>query len=380
MIDLYVKNGRSISGEPIEILIEYGEIKAVSKKFDNVTARKVLDLKQAAYVSAGWIDDHVHCYEKLALYSDQPDLDGVTAGVTTVIDAGSTGADNLADFYQLASKAKTNVYAMCNISKTGIIAQDELGDLNRIQPQLVSETLAQYQKQFVVGIKARMSKSVVAGNGIVPLERAKAIQRQNANIPLMVHIGTNPPELSEIMAMLDPGDIITHCYNGKPNGILDHEFGQIKQFAIEAYQRGIIFDVGHGTESFSFEVAQKAKEIGLAPQTISSDLYHRNRENGPVYNLATCLDKMYYLGYSLAELMPMVTSHPAANFKLMHKGQLAAGFDGDLTIFSIENQKKVLTDSNGYQVTTHRVFTPHYSVVGGTVYQTNMEVQHGEFV
>lgn len=372
MFDLYIKNGKTIDGEPLELVIKNGKISKIDKKLVGIDAKEMIDLESEYFVSAGWIDDHVHCYEKLSLYSDKPDLDGVAAGVTTIIDAGSTGADNLPAFYELAKKAHTNVYAMCNISKTGIIAQDELGHMDRVNEELVHETIDKY-RDFVVGIKARMSRSVVGNNGIIPLKRAKEIQRNNKNIPLMVHIGTNPPELDDILDQLESNDIITHCFNGKKNGIFDYESREIKKFAIEAYKRGIIFDVGHGTDSFNFEVAKRAKEVGLVPKTISSDLYHRNRENGPVYNLATCMEKMLYLGYSMDEIIPMVTENPASNFDLTNKGKLEEGFDGDLTIFRTLNKEKTLTDSNGNQVLANTVIDPKFAIVAGKVYETEME-------
>lgn len=375
MIDLYIKNGKSISETPIEVLVDKGTIIDISNKFDEtIEAKKVIDLKNEYYVSPGWIDDHVHCYEKMTLYYDTPDYDGVESGVTTVIDAGSTGADNLPDFYNITRDVKTNVFAMCNISKTGIIAQDELGHMDRIKDDLVKKMIEDYP-DFVVGIKARMSKSVVGNNGIHPLERAKEIQEHNKNIPLMVHIGTNPPELSDIFDLLNPGDIITHCFNGKPNGIMNKDTKEIKQFAIEGYNRGIIFDIGHGTESFSFDVAEAATKLGMAPKTVSSDLYHGNRQPGPVYNLATCVDKMLYLGYDLKEIIPMITANPAEDFRLNKKGHLKVGFDGDLTIFKLEDRAKgkVLTDSYGNTRTTNKVIVPHYAVVGGNVYETNLE-------
>lgn len=375
MIDLYIKNGKSISETPIEVLVDKGQILDISNKFDEeIEAKKVIDLKNEYYVSAGWIDDHVHCYEKMTLYYDTPDYDGVESGVTTVIDAGSTGADNLPDFYKITRDVKTNVFAMCNISKTGIIAQDELGHMDRIKDDLVKKMITEYP-DFVVGIKARMSKSVVGNNGIHPLERAKEIQKFNKNIPLMVHIGTNPPELSDIFNLLDPGDIITHCFNGKPNGIMNLDTKEIKQFAIEGYNRGIIFDIGHGTESFSFDVAEAATKLDISPKTVSTDLYHGNRQPGPVHNLATCVDKMLYLGYDMKEILPMITKNPAEDFKLNKKGQLKVGFDGDLTIFKVEDKAtgKKLTDSYGNTRTTNKVVVPHYAVVAGNVYETNLE-------
>jgi dihydroorotase len=144
---------------------------------------------------------------------------GIATGVTTVIDAGSTGADDVDDFYQLTRKAATEVYALLNISRVGLIAQNELANMANIDAEAVKQAVNRYPN-FIVGLKARMSSSVVGENGITPLARAKAMQQENGGLPLMVHIGNNPPDLDEIADLLTSGDIITHCYNGKPNRIL----------------------------------------------------------------------------------------------------------------------------------------------------------------
>ncbi len=104
----------------------------------------------------------------------------------------------------------------------------------------------QRHPDFIVGLKARMSSSVVGENGITPLARAKAIQQENDDLPLMVHIGNNPPNLDEIADLLSSGDIITHCYNGKPNRILNPA-GELRSSITRALQRGVRLDVGHGT-------------------------------------------------------------------------------------------------------------------------------------
>lgn len=171
MFDTLIKNGKLIDGSKIEVAIEKGMIKAVATEI-NQPAQEVVDLEGKYYLSAGWIDDHVHCYEKMNLYYDYPDQIGVEKGVTTVIDAGTTGAENIREFYQLTKSVKTNVYALMNISKWGIVKQDELADLTKIQEDLVSTALAELP-EFIVGIKARMSKTVVGENGIKPLELAK---------------------------------------------------------------------------------------------------------------------------------------------------------------------------------------------------------------
>lgn len=367
MADLYIKNGLNEHLEPIELLITNGKIEQVSERIENVSADKTIDLERQSIVSAGWIDDHVHCYDKLTLYYDDPDEDGYKTGVTTVIDAGSTGADNISDFYERTRDKVTNVYAMINISKTGILAQDELGDMSRLSLSKLQSAVDEYPG-FIVGIKARISKSVVVSNGINPLVEAKYFQMKlNKHLPLMVHVGTNPPELSEIMTIMDKGDIMTHCFNGKSNGILD-ENDRIKDFVQDEYEHGIIFDVGHGTDSFNFHTTQVAKEYKLYPETLSTDIYHHNREDGPVYNMSTCIEKLLLIGYKISEIIPMITSRPARNFNLSGKGFLKSGYDADVTIFDIKHGRKELTDSDGNTKVTDTLVQPKYSIIDGNVY------------
>lgn len=367
MIDLLVKNGRTVEGKIIDVAIDKGKIIYVGEGISEL-AKEIIDLNGKKYLSAGWIDDHVHCFDKMDLYYDSPDEIGVTKGITTIIDAGSTGAENIGDFYESAKQAKTNVYALVNISKTGIIAQDELSDLTRIQHSLVKQAIEKYS-DFIVGLKARISKTVVGQNGVKPLSLAKEIQKENNGIPLMVHIGSAPPKLSETLGLMEKGDILTHCFHGKPNGILNQETGAIKDCAWDAYKRGVYFDIGHGTDSFNFHVAEVAKKEGIASSSISTDIYHRNRKNGPVFDLATTMEKLLAVGYSLPEVIHQVTSAPAKQFRLQTKGELKEGFDGDITIFDIVDGEKELIDSNGQTRVTHILIEPTVAIVGGIVYE-----------
>ena len=229
-------------------------------------ALKTIELGGECYVSAGWIDSHVHCYPKSPIYHDQPDSVGIATGVTTVVDAGSTGADDIDDFYTLTREAATEVYALLNISRVGLIVQNELANMANIDADAVREAVKRHP-DFIVGLKARMSSSVVGENGITPLDRAKAMQKENGDLPLMVHIGNNPPDLDEIAERLSAGDIITHCYNGKPNRILTPQ-GELRASVTRAISRGVRLDVGHGTASLSFAVAKRAIELGILPPSV----------------------------------------------------------------------------------------------------------------
>jgi len=368
MLDLLIKNARTITGERFEIGISQGKIVEISPVVEE-KATQELTLKDTEYISAGWIDAHVHCFSEMDLYYDYPDEIGVKTGVTSLIDAGSCGAENLPRFYQNASKAQTNVYALLNISKTGIVRQDELSDLSNIQEELIKQSLAKYP-DFIKGFKVRMSKSVIGENGIKPLDLAKKIQKDNQNLPLMVHIGSAPPELDEILEKMSAGDVLTHCFNGKENGILDRQTGVIKSFAHTAKNKGLIFDIGHGTDSFNFDVATQALKEHLKADSISTDIYIRNRTNGPVYNLATTMEKLHFVGYSWEEILEKVTEVPAKAFNLTTKGQIAKGFDADFTIFAFANEDKELKDSNGNIRVAKEQIIPKTTLIGGKIYDS----------
>ncbi|HAB24258.1 MAG TPA: amidohydrolase/deacetylase family metallohydrolase, partial [Pantoea sp.] len=249
MFDLILRRARLTDERLVDIALQDGKIAAIADRLPG-EAKSERDLAGRCYVSAGWIDSHVHCYPKSPIYHDEADAIGVATGVTTVIDAGSTGADHIDDFYAITRAATTQVYALINIARTGIVTQNELADMRQIDGDAVQQAVERLP-DFIVGLKARMSSSVVGENGIQPLIKAKAIQQRIGGLPLMVHIGNNPPDLAEIAERLTAGDIITHCFNGKPNRVLTPQ-GELKASVRNAIARGVRMDVGHGSASFSF--------------------------------------------------------------------------------------------------------------------------------
>jgi dihydroorotase len=366
MFDLLLKRARLVDDTVTDIAIKDGKIAALGEI--NGEATKVVSLNGEHYVSAGWIDLHVHCYPKSPIYNDQPDSVGVATGVTTVIDAGSTGADDVDTFHELTRACATDVYALLNISRVGLIAQNELANMAHIDADAASAAIKRHPN-FIVGLKARMSSSVVGENGITPLEKAKEIQKANGDLPLMVHIGNNPPNLDEITELLTSGDIITHCYNGKPNRILTPS-GELRASVSGALKRGIKLDVGHGTASFSFDVAKQAIAMGILPHTISSDIYCRNRINGPVHSLARVMAKFLAIGMSLPQVIDCVTANAAEAIRLKNKGQLAVGFDADLTVFTLKRQPVTLVDAENNALQADQDLVPLAAIRAGKGYLT----------
>ncbi|MBJ9829487.1 amidohydrolase/deacetylase family metallohydrolase [Citrobacter freundii] len=366
MFDLLLRRARLVDDTVSDIALKDGKIAALGDV--DGPALKTIELGGECYVSAGWIDSHVHCYPKSPIYHDQPDSVGIATGVTTVVDAGSTGADDIDDFYTLTREAATEVYALLNISRVGLIAQNELANMVNIDADAVREAVKRHP-DFIVGLKARMSSSVVGENGITPLDRAKAMQAQNGDLPLMVHIGNNPPDLDEIAERLSAGDIITHCYNGKPNRILTPQ-GELRVSVTRAISRGVRLDVGHGTASLSFAVAKRAIELGILPHTISSDIYCRNRISGPVHSLANVMSKFLAIGMSLPQVIECVTANAADGLRLKQKGRLQVGLDADLTLFTLKRQPTVLVDAENDSLQAEQLLVPLAAIRAGKGYMT----------
>ncbi len=337
-----LRNLQLVDGRIMDIAIQDGIITAITPP-GQAEGENELDCS-GLYVSSGWIDMHVHAVQELDPYGDDIDEIGVKQGVTTLVDAGSCGADRIGAFYTARLQAATQVFALLNISSIGLERTDELSQLEWIDRAKVLEAAAAYP-DFIVGLKARISQSVVKDSGIHPLKLARTLSEET-KLPLMVHIGSAPPAISDVLELLQSGDVITHYLNGKSNNLF-HADGTPLQELLDAAARGVHLDVGHGTASFSFRIAEQAKVAGIALNTISTDIYRGNRMNGPVYSMSNVLTKFLYLGYSLEEVIRAVTRSPAEWLSKPELGQIRVGQQANLTLFSLEAGEKQLKDSEG---------------------------------
>ncbi len=377
MYDTIIRAGRLGNGQLVDVAIKHGKIAALGSLPESTEAKQTLTLGGQVHMSAGWIDGHTHCYPASPLYHDEPDKVGVASGVTTVIDAGSTGADDVDDFQRLAADCKTRVHALLNISRIGLLRQNELADPADIDPVLAQAAIRRHPG-FIVGIKARMSGSVVGESGLQPLRMAKQIQQANGNLPLMVHVGNTPPDLDEIVDLLGDGDLLTHCFNGKPNRILTPA-GELRQAVREAMRRGLLLDIGHGGASFSFEVAELAIAQGILPHTISSDIYCKNRIKGPVYSLAHVMSKFFAIGMTLEQVLACVTHQAADALRLPGKGRLEVGADADITLFEVSCGPTLFTDTEAGTRNGDRQQLPLAALVGGELVLTHYGKSHHAF-
>lgn len=344
MKDRFVlQNVKMVNGNSVDIIVENRKI------VDIVSAgtgfgEKIVDFKHKVFVSSGWIDMHVHAFPEFDPYGDDVDEIGYKTGVTTIIDAGSTGADRLPDLVSSCKKSKTNVFAFLNISRIGLRRIDELSDLSWLDEDALKRAIAEH-KDFIVGLKARISKSVVGLNGVEPLKIARKFSK-DTDLPLMVHIGSGPPDINDVLDLLEKKDIITHYLNGKANNLFNENGKPLPKF-LNAIKRGVHLDVGHGNASFSFQTAIQAKKYGIHFDTISTDIYRKNRLNGPVYSMANVLSKFLYLGYSLEEVIDAVTVNAAKWLRKPALGRIATGDTANLTIFTVEEEATSLLDSEG---------------------------------
>ncbi|MFB6362857.1 amidohydrolase/deacetylase family metallohydrolase [Paenibacillus elgii] len=337
-----IKNVQRVGGDKVDIVIENGVIVQIEAAGRGRGDRLIE--YPGAYVSSGWIDMHVHAFPEFDPYGDEIDEIGVKQGVTTIVDAGSCGADRIADLAASRERAQTNLFAFLNISRIGLLRIDELSNLAWIDREQAVQAVGAH-KDLIVGLKARISNSVVGESGIEPLLIARGLSRETS-LPIMVHIGSGPPDIEEIVPLLERSDVITHYLNGKANNLFDGE-GKPLQVLKDAVARGVHLDVGHGTRSFSFKAAEAAKRHGIELQTISTDIYRGNRLNGPVYSMAHVLSKFLYLGYSLEEVIATVTTHAADWLKRPELGRIQVGDKANLTIFTIEEEPTALIDSEG---------------------------------
>ncbi|MFB4211561.1 amidohydrolase/deacetylase family metallohydrolase [Shouchella sp. JSM 1781072] len=360
-----LKNLRLASGKRIDLSIQDGMIQEVGNL--NHSDANEIHFPKDLYVSSGWIDLHTHAFPEFPPYSADPDDIGFKTGVTTVVDAGTCGADHIDRLYELSMKRKTRVLSFLNIARCGLEKTNELADLHDISEREIVKAVKRYPS-FIVGLKARMSASVVGSNNLEPLRLAKAFTHK-LNKPLMVHIGSAPPLVKDLLELLDERDIITHCYNGKDNQLFTNG-GKPIQALIEARKRGVSLDVGHGSKSFSFRVAEDATRAQIPFDTISTDIYSNNQLNGPVFNMATTLTKCLTLGYSLATVIRAVTETPAKLIGRTDIGHLKPGAKADLTLFKVEQGTSVpLIDSYGVVRQSKGYIQPVAVYLGGDYYE-----------
>ena len=372
MYDLLLKGGRVLdpgSGRDgrFDVAFRDGVVAALAEGIPAEQARATHDAT-GRIVTPGLIDLHTHVYWGGVSLGIDAEEYARSAGVTTLVDAGSAGAGNFHGFRRHVIDAATpRILAYLNISFPGIYAfaenvmVGECGDFRLLHPGECVR-VAQEHGDLIVGVKVRVGMAASDGRGVAPLDLALEAA-DAAGLPVMCHLDQPPPTRREVVERLRPGDVLTHCFRPFP-GAPAHADGAVREEILAARERGILFDVGHGKSSFGFATAEAMLAAGFEPDCISSDV-HALSVAGPARDLLTTMSKLLHLGMSLEAVVAATTSGPARAIRHPELGALAPGAPGDATVLRLEDGAFDFVDASGERRTATRRLALAGMVVNG---------------
>ena len=383
MYDLLVKGGHVYDpGQGLDAMLDIGisggRIEAIEPEIDPADAQKTMQLK-GQLVAPGLIDMHTHVMVGAQTpgvneLTAPPDLAGVHSGVTTVLDAGTTGAWNFGVYPRyVVGQWKTRLLCMLNVGKTGILGyaarKSEIVTPEDVDMEATVTTVNNF-RHLIQGVKVRLIGPALETMGAQMVGLAKEAARE-AQVPLMVHLGdliTRSPTAAkvtrEVLGMLDPGDIVTHLCTALPGGVLDANQRIIPELT-EARDKGVVFDPAHGRNGFNFEVAQRLADQEFHASTISTDLSIHGRK-GPVYSLTEVMSKFMAVGYTLEQVVRMVTVNAARTVGMEESiGAIAVGREADLSILEVATGDWQFNDSAGNEVRGDKAIVPVHTVRAG---------------
>jgi dihydroorotase len=369
MHDLVLRGGRVIDpAHGVDALADVafagGRVAAVGHGLDGHEARDVSGL----IVTPGLIDLHTHVYWGGTSLGVDADAYSRQSAVTTVADTGSAGPGNFPGFRaHVIDKARVRVLVYLHVSFAGIYAFSPtimVGEAHDMRLMASREALAvaRANPDVIIGIKVRVGRNASGPSGIQPLDVALDLA-DRAGLPLMCHIDEPPPTYADVVDRLRPGDVLTHCLRPFPNAPVDGE-GRLREAVQRARARGVLFDVGHGMGSFSWDTARKALAAGFVPDTISSDV-HAMCINGPAWDLLRTMTKFLSLGLSLTEVVAATTVRAALALGRPELGHLGTGAVGDASVLALADRPTALEDVLGEVVSYPRRLVPRGTVIGG---------------
>ena len=349
--DLVIRGGEVV--DPSQALrarrdvgIRWGRIAAIEASIANDRAVQAIDAS-GKLVLPGLVDLHAHVYPQAsALGLPADELVPYTA-TTTYVSAGDAGANNFSAFkHYIIAQSRSRIFAFVHISSIGLAGfpvGEEL-NLDYMDVEATARTVAE-NPDVVIGVKVRISKNVVGGNGLEPMRRAlAAAQRAGGGARVMCHIGDAPGDLTQLLELLRPGDVLTHAYSGAGNNTVQD--GKVRPAALDAKRRGVVVDVGHGGGSFDYTVAEPAIAHGLVPDTISSDIHAVSGNTPGMPYLPWVMSKFLNLGFSLDEVVAMATINPARIIGRVEKlGTLQVGAPADVAILELVEAPVTFVDT-----------------------------------
>ncbi len=375
MYDLMLKGGRvvdpSVSLNGVhDIAVHDGKIAHIAPTIAAAEATQVIDVT-GKIVAPGLIDLHAHVYGGFISNGVHPDVGGVYAGVTTIVDAGSSGCATFSGFpNHIIPKCHTEVIPFLHICQTGLATSPDIIAESSIDLERTLEVADQY-KGLICGIKARMVSPALEILGMEMPKLAKRAARESG-IKLMVHIGDtekryDPKVIRKLLPLLEKGDILTHYFTANPGGVLDAN-GKIVPEAREAADRGVWFDTAHGRKNFSFDVGRRIIDQGLLPHCISTDLTVPGRVK-TVHSMVEIMARFLGLGFTLEQVISMSTENPARAIGAENRlGSLALGRQADISVLDLKSGDWVVYDVLDKPLRIDRSFVPVVTVKRGQVF------------
>jgi dihydroorotase len=380
--DLLIRNAnvmdpsQSLSGKR-DIGIRFGKIELIDGSIAPERAQRVMDAA-GRLVTPGLIDLHCHTYPYGSAIGIPADELVAHQCTTTVVSAGDGGANNFAAFRRFVVPAsRTRQFAFVHIALAGLAGfpVPELFNIDYAQPEVAARAVAE-NADMVLGVKVRMSENVIARHGTEPLKRAiKACELSGVPAKIMCHIGgvADQALMSQILDLLRPGDVLTHCYSGAPNnagmGTNIVQDGKLLPAALAAKKRGVIFDIGHGGGSFDYTIAEAAIQQGCPPDTISSDVHVFSANTPGMPYLPWVMSKFIGMGFSMSEVISMATTAPARVIGRIPKhGTLQVGAPADLSIFEVVEGAVSFVDTRNNKRDGKVYLKPSGTVVAGVAF------------
>ena len=347
--DLIVKGGRVIDPSQsldrvADVAISGGKIAEISPNLDPKRARRIISVP-GSLVTPGLIDIHVHGFQGISRWGIDLDRFCIGRGVTTAVDAGTSGADSFEGFRRyIINPAKTRILAFMNISRIGLIGRPgELTDMRMVDVAAAQEAAMEHA-DVIVGVKVRCSEALAStsANELEAVRRTRAVAEKIGK-PIMMHVGPHAAPLEQLLELLRPGDMMTHSFRDV-GGVIGPN-GRVADSIKRAAKRGVRFDIGHGSGGFSFAAMEQALSEGLPPSSISSDL-HSYSAMGPVFDLSTTMSKMLHLGLPLHKVIELSTIEPARAIGWDDRlGSIKPGRIADIAVMDLVEGKFPLTDS-----------------------------------
>lgn len=371
-IDILIKGGHVIDPKNkidavMDVAVAEGKILKVAPSISAENAKKIIDAK-GLYVTPGLIDIHTHVF----VGSNQGFADGFScvspdditlkAGITTVVDAGTSGWRNFPVFKrQVIDRSTTRVLAFLNIAGSGMTGFPSEEDINDMDARMTSLVIDQYP-EIIVGVKIGHFR----GSDWTPFDRALEAGRL-ADVPLIVECHMPLYPLEEILRRIRPGDIYTHTYcTAVDRECLLDENSKVKPFVMEAKKKGVKFDVGHGGGMFHFNVAVPAFKQGLKPDSFGTDL-HRGSMNSGMKNMLDIMSKFLNIGMSLQEVINSATWSPASSIKRNDLGHLSEGAVADIVILSLRVGKFGFIDTRNKRLDGDKKLEAEITIRNGRV-------------